>query len=41
MPAITPSPAAWSAFIHQDERAELVEDVIEPAYTETNGRHRA
>lgn len=33
--------AAWSAFIHQDERAELVEDVIEPAYTETNGRHRA
>ncbi|WP_250447845.1 adenosine deaminase [Actinotalea sp. C106] len=33
--------AAWSAFIHHDEREALVEDVLLPAYTTSNGRHRA
>ncbi|MDT0166762.1 adenosine deaminase [Actinotalea sp. AC32] len=34
--------AAWNGFIHHDERAELVEDVIIPGFTErSNGRHRA
>lgn len=34
--------AAWNGFIHHDERQELVDDVIIPAWTErTNGRHRA
>ncbi|MBO1751872.1 adenosine deaminase [Actinotalea sp. BY-33] len=33
--------AAWNAFIHHDEREALVEDVLLPAYTTSNGRHRA
>ena len=34
--------AAWNAFIHHDEREELVEGVILPAFTaSTAGRHRA
>lgn len=33
--------AAWSLFCHYDERAALVDAVIEPAYTEHLGRHRA
>lgn len=33
--------AAWSLFRHHDERAELVDSVIEPAYAERLGRHRA
>ena len=36
--------AAWSLFRHQDERAALVEEIIEPAYAAAvggSGRHRA
>lgn len=34
--------AAWNAFIHHDERAALVDDVILPGWTERgSGRHRA
>ncbi|MBC7290598.1 MAG: adenosine deaminase [Actinotalea sp.] len=34
--------AAWSAFVHHDEREELVEDVLRPAYVpQGSGRHRA
>jgi adenosine deaminase len=34
--------AAWSAFLHHDQREELAEDVIRPAYTPRgSGRHRA
>jgi adenosine deaminase len=34
--------AAWSTFLHQEEREELAEDVIRPAYTPRgSGRHRA
>jgi len=34
--------AAWNAFIHHDEREDMVEQVILPAFTDpTAGRHRA
>ncbi|NMR19910.1 adenosine deaminase [Cellulomonas fimi] len=34
--------AAWNAFIHHDEREQLVEELILPGYVELNsGRHRA
>ncbi len=34
--------AAWNAFIHHDEREDLVDQVILPAFSEGgNGRHRA
>jgi adenosine deaminase len=34
--------AAWNAFIHHDEREDLVEQVILPGFTrDGNGRHRA
>nr|WP_297425074.1 adenosine deaminase [uncultured Actinotalea sp.] len=34
--------AAWSAFLHHDEREELAEEVVRPAYTPRGGgRHRA
>lgn len=34
--------AAWSAFLHHDEREELVEGVLRPGYTPAgSGRHRA
>jgi len=31
--------AAWSAFCHFDERADLVDDLLDPAFTDSNGRH--
>ncbi len=34
--------AAWSTFLHQDEREALVEDVLLPAFSPTQkGRHTA
>lgn len=33
--------AAWNAFCHHDERAGMVVGAILPAFTESNGRHRA
>jgi adenosine deaminase len=34
--------AAWNAFIHHDEREDLVDQVILPGFYDTgNGRHRA
>lgn len=30
--------AAWSAFCHHDERADLVDGVIDPGFSEKNGR---
>ena len=31
--------AAWSAFCHFDERADLVDDLLDTAFTDSNGRH--